>query len=261
MHLVLLNAQCTRGRCRMEGACIEDYVALGGTFDRLHEGHKVLLSCAAAMATRGLVVGISGEPLLREKASASLLQNPFGPSLWPQLRALVVSVETATGAQSINVERRRLGRTDLEIWVVPLVGGQGEGKLSSSGLRADAELLMAFDECWARAQPDLSGAGSGGRWAKLVPTLAKIAGRELLERPERQRQRCLQRLTECLELLSVAVGGQTLELLKVLADELHWSEDRVPRHANMHWVRAEALQILGFGLIPAANMGDISDIK
>ena len=36
-------------------------VVMGGTFDRLHAGHKLLLSCAAAITSRRLVIGISAD--------------------------------------------------------------------------------------------------------------------------------------------------------------------------------------------------------
>ena len=36
-------------------------VALGGTFDHLHAGHKILLSMAASIATRRIIVGVTGE--------------------------------------------------------------------------------------------------------------------------------------------------------------------------------------------------------
>jgi pantetheine-phosphate adenylyltransferase len=35
-------------------------VALGGTFDHLHAGHKILLSMAALLARRKMIVGITG---------------------------------------------------------------------------------------------------------------------------------------------------------------------------------------------------------
>ena len=35
-------------------------VALGGTFDHLHAGHKILLSMAASLASRKLIVGVTG---------------------------------------------------------------------------------------------------------------------------------------------------------------------------------------------------------
>lgn len=35
-------------------------VALGGTFDHLHSGHKILLSMAAWIAEKKLIVGITG---------------------------------------------------------------------------------------------------------------------------------------------------------------------------------------------------------
>lgn len=35
-------------------------VALGGTFDHLHAGHKILLTMAASLTTRKLIVGVTG---------------------------------------------------------------------------------------------------------------------------------------------------------------------------------------------------------
>lgn len=42
-------------------------VCLGGTFDRLHSGHKVLLSEAALRATEQLIVGVTDGPMLKSK--------------------------------------------------------------------------------------------------------------------------------------------------------------------------------------------------
>ena len=40
-------------------------VALGGTFDHLHAGHKILLSLAACIARDKLIVGITGTRIYR----------------------------------------------------------------------------------------------------------------------------------------------------------------------------------------------------
>jgi len=36
-------------------------IALGGTFDHLHNGHKILLSISAWLATKKIICGISGK--------------------------------------------------------------------------------------------------------------------------------------------------------------------------------------------------------
>lgn len=36
-------------------------VALGGTFDHLHAGHKILLSMAAWITSHKIIVGVTGE--------------------------------------------------------------------------------------------------------------------------------------------------------------------------------------------------------
>eukprot|EP00770_Monocercomonoides_exilis_P011676 MONOS_11620.1-p1 / transcript=MONOS_11620.1 / gene=MONOS_11620 / organism=Monocercomonoides_exilis_PA203 / gene_product=Putative pantetheine-phosphate adenylyltransferase / transcript_product=Putative pantetheine-phosphate adenylyltransferase / location=Mono_scaffold00593:34406-35202(+) / protein_length=246 / sequence_SO=supercontig / SO=protein_coding / is_pseudo=false len=50
------------------------YVAVGGTFDRLHPGHFLLLTISAFVARDHLHIGLSGPALLQKKQNASLLQ-------------------------------------------------------------------------------------------------------------------------------------------------------------------------------------------
>lgn len=43
------------------------HVCLGGTFDRLHAGHKILLSDSALRATEKITVGVTDGPMLESK--------------------------------------------------------------------------------------------------------------------------------------------------------------------------------------------------
>lgn len=45
-------------------------VAMGGTFDRMHSGHKILISLALAICTSELTIGITSETLLAKKSNA-----------------------------------------------------------------------------------------------------------------------------------------------------------------------------------------------
>uniref|UniRef100_A0A183SYE9 CTP_transf_like domain-containing protein n=1 Tax=Schistocephalus solidus TaxID=70667 RepID=A0A183SYE9_SCHSO len=49
-------------------------VCLGGTFDQLHNGHRVLLSVAALLAQRRLLVGVTDASMLQRKVLAPLIQ-------------------------------------------------------------------------------------------------------------------------------------------------------------------------------------------
>lgn len=50
-------------------------VALGGTFDHLHPGHKILLSIAAWLANQKVIVGVSDHALLSSKSNAHILES------------------------------------------------------------------------------------------------------------------------------------------------------------------------------------------
>lgn len=142
------------------------HVAVGGTFDRLHAGHRLLLSAAALVAEEVVFLGISGDALLTEKKHAALLEPLAIRSATAQkyleacrpglsvrvstlseapplavsdasITALVVSSETLAGAQALAKARRDAGVTpDLEIIAVDLVRVAGRPKTSSSALRA-----------------------------------------------------------------------------------------------------------------------------
>lgn len=49
------------GNHKPDNGGIYDTVALGGTFDHLHAGHKVLLTLAAYISIKKVVIGVTGE--------------------------------------------------------------------------------------------------------------------------------------------------------------------------------------------------------
>ena len=154
-----------------EGPLQFKVVAVGGTFDRLHAGHRLLLAATALVATDRIFVGITSDKLLVSKKNKELLEtypireaaaveymqrvNPnvlvtSGPLTDPKIPpiaateagfdAIVVSEETINGAEQINFVRKSLGYKPLVIVVVGLISGAtGEGgKLSSTDLRSIA---------------------------------------------------------------------------------------------------------------------------
>lgn len=123
-------------------------VALGGTFDKLHNGHRKLLTIGATICTGTLIVGIMADELLQKKNNANLidrffirkalveafvgmlkpdlpslyiaeLHDPFGPALSdPDVEAIVVSSETIAGASKINKLRADRGFAPLQVVVI-----------------------------------------------------------------------------------------------------------------------------------------------
>lgn len=147
-----------------------EHVVIGGTFDRLHAGHKILLVEAVLRAEKSLTIGVTENEMLASKKlrelilptseRIGLLENflkdcdptlayklepivdPFGPSIVdPQLELIVGSEETARGCEKVNEKRLEKGLKGLAIIIVgveddPVKENElEEAKVSSSSLR------------------------------------------------------------------------------------------------------------------------------
>ena len=129
-------------------------VCLGGTFDRLHAGHKILLTKACLVATERIVVGVTdyaNSPKLGSKTLSGFMQSvhirselvrhfmssiaphltietspitdPFGPSIVDKnLQAIVVSKETSRGGDAVRKKRLELGLCDIDVVEIGLRG-------------------------------------------------------------------------------------------------------------------------------------------
>lgn len=138
-------------------------VAVGGTFDHLHEGHKALLRKACEVGER-VIIGVATGKLLENKirkeliypyeqrineikkflASAGCLDRAlvvpiltqFGTTAEdPQIEALVVSEETAPIIKNINQARVKRGLQPLHKVVVKMVVGTNRKPIKSTALR------------------------------------------------------------------------------------------------------------------------------
>ena len=160
-------------------------VSVGGTFDRLHAGHRLLLAAAALVTdTRSgtLYVGVTGEALLANKSDKnkiqpyetrarnarrfleSVLARPgfgdakmrveIGPldgapplaSTVQDMCALVVSRETLAGAAAVNAQREARGFLPLKIVAVGVVGGVGDDDEARQRSKLSSSALRAAAE-------------------------------------------------------------------------------------------------------------------
>jgi len=57
-------------------------VAVGGTFDRLHAGHRTLLAASALVATSSLYIGVTGADPGPTRLRGSIVYSQGGDSGW-----------------------------------------------------------------------------------------------------------------------------------------------------------------------------------
>ncbi|KAG7930219.1 hypothetical protein KL934_004913 [Ogataea polymorpha] len=142
--------------------------AVGGTFDHLHSGHKMLLTASVFVTARLLIIGVTGPELLKNKKYAECLESyetrvknvkTFIKLIEPKLQieihqindicgptasvkdidALVLSSESVQGGQYVNQVRKEKGFPELEVVQIATLGGDEadgfQNKLSSTQLR------------------------------------------------------------------------------------------------------------------------------
>jgi pantetheine-phosphate adenylyltransferase len=137
-------------------------VCVGGTFDFLHKGHRILLEKAFEVAGEdGLVfIGITTENAIQkktvvksfyerkhaiecylmkkkliEKAIIVPIYDKYGLTLQEDFDAIVVSPETMNVAKEINEKRKKLGRKTMKIIRIPFVLAEDNIPISSQRIR------------------------------------------------------------------------------------------------------------------------------
>jgi pantetheine-phosphate adenylyltransferase len=138
-------------------------VAVGGTFDELHKGHRVLLSAAFEIGER-VVIGLSSDELVaklgkphitasyeeRKQELEKWLQKQGWATRWEitplldaygssirdsDIQALVVSQETRPNGEKINERRKSASLKPFEIIMINMVPSQNCGPISTTRIR------------------------------------------------------------------------------------------------------------------------------
>ena len=139
-------------------------VAVGGTFDELHMGHKSLLTRAFEIGEK-VVIGLSSDEFvakmgkphitasyderyveletflkkmgLASRAKIVPLNDPYGLTISGKgLEALVVSKETELAARKINRIRTKVPLPPLRIVTVSMVPAENCGSISTTRIRS-----------------------------------------------------------------------------------------------------------------------------
>jgi cytidyltransferase-like protein len=139
-------------------------VAVGGTFDELHKGHKALLTKAFEVGEH-ILIGLCSDEFAKklnkphkvacyderlddlkafllehgwlERSQIVQLNDPYGPTLSKgRISALVVSEETAPTATEINRRRKQARLPPLQIFVIGMIPSENHAPISTTRIRS-----------------------------------------------------------------------------------------------------------------------------
>jgi pantetheine-phosphate adenylyltransferase len=139
-------------------------VGTGGTFDHLHDGHRLLIETALKVSNK-VVIGLTSQKMLKRKKFADLIQdydtrkknlenfingiggsdrceiieltNPYGPPIKEaEYEGIVASQETFLNSVRLNELRVANGFSPLIIVLIPMLMGPNDQRLSSTAIRA-----------------------------------------------------------------------------------------------------------------------------
>ena len=137
-------------------------VCIGGTFNPLHKGHKLLIDKAFEIAGKqgSVFIGISAGEIIKEKkdtksfeerkeaikkylyekdfierARIEPITDKYGPSIEEEFDAIVISPETRKTAEEINEKRKQKRKKPLEIIQIHFVLTEDGRPISSSRIK------------------------------------------------------------------------------------------------------------------------------
>jgi len=139
-----------------------EIIAMGGTFDIIHDGHMELLSKAFSISNK-TIIGLTSDELAVKKGKnllknyhqrfeslksviekkfpessyeISKLENDFGPAVIEgSVQALIVSEETSAKGLLLNEMRTKRNLPLVEIVVVPMVLAEDGGPISTTRIK------------------------------------------------------------------------------------------------------------------------------
>ena len=139
-----------------------DLVAMGGTFDIIHNGHMALLNKAFSISTK-VIIGVTSDQLAVKKGKnpendyskrisllkstieenfpdsafeISKLENEFGPAVLEEsVKALIVSEETSDKGTLLNKLRAERNLPPVKIVVVPIVLAKDGKAISTTRIK------------------------------------------------------------------------------------------------------------------------------
>ena len=139
-----------------------DLVAMGGTFDIIHDGHMALLNKSFSISSK-VIIGLSSDQLAEKRGKnltndypkrlsllksvieknfpnssyeISKLENDFGPAVIEgSVKALVVSEETGDKGIRLNELRAERNLSPVRIVVVPMVLAKDGKAISTTRIK------------------------------------------------------------------------------------------------------------------------------